>query len=110
MASQRALPNNPSVFIYLYQGGTGERVSKDLATGTESRVPITWVFYGKDIVQTRFSGTVRRDRAWVPLRNIGGNIRFVMESETATLSDGTIQPIILPRVNFYVDTGKAVAP
>jgi len=97
-------------FIYLYQGGTGERVLVDLVAGTQSRSPITWVLAGKNIVQTRFSSAVRRDRTWVPLRNRGEKIRFVMESEILTWPDGLTESFLLPHVNFYIDTGKAVPP
>jgi hypothetical protein len=96
------------LFSYLYQGGTGERVTMDLVAGTESRVPITWAFAGSSIVQTRFVGTTRVDRTWVPLRNIKGKLVFVMENEIRTYADGSTHTYIPPRVNFVIDTGKAV--
>ena len=97
-------------FINLYGGGTGERVSKDLSDGSETRQPITWALVCSNVVQTRFTGPYRRERTWVPLRNHGTKVRFVMESETQTLEDGTVWPFLLPRVNFYVDRGEAVLP
>ncbi len=98
-------------FFYLYKNGTGERVLKDLDLGTESHSPITrWGFDGASLVQTReFDGPdYRADRTWVPLRN-EGKARWVMESEVWVL-DGEVSQAIKPRVNYYVDTGKAVPP
>jgi len=97
-------------FINLYEGGTGERVAKELSDGTETRQSITWGLAGSTVVQTRFTGPFRRERTWVPLRNHGAKVRFVMESETQTLEDGTVRPFLLPRVNFYIDRGEAVPP
>lgn len=100
--------NNP-FFIHLYRDGSGERVAQDVAAGTETRTPLTWAFSGSDIVQTRTLGGGTGTRRWVPLRN-GAGVRFVMESETQTLSDGTLVPFIAPRVNFYLDQGPATPP
>lgn len=101
---------NTPFFFHLYRGGTGERISQDLAAGTETRLPITWGFSGSNLetVRTFGDGSSGR-RTWVPLRNSGAS-RFVMESETRTLPDGTVLPFILPRVNFYVDEGAATPP
>lgn len=99
-------------YLYLYQAGNGERVSKDLDAGTEFRSPITWVFSGNDIVQTRSlgGGYYRGDRTWQPLRDVGTFDEWVMESELLTDPDGVVTTLIKPRVNLYVDTGKAVPP
>ncbi len=100
--------DSPSPFsIYLYQGGTGERVTIDAASGAESRRPITWMIAGKNVLQSYSVGDARRDRVWVPLRNSGSSVHFVLESEIMVLEDGTAVPQILPRVNFYTDRGKA---
>lgn len=96
-------------FIYLYQGGTGERVFKDLDAGTETRVPLNWSFAGANILQSRVIGGGRRERTWVPLRNRGAGVRFVMESEVQHFDDGRpAQTLILPRVNHYIDRGAAM--
>lgn len=96
-------------FFYLYKDGTGERVLKDLDLGTESRMPITsWGFNGLNLVQQRPYGPGTRDRTWVPLSNVAKN-HWVMESETADDGSGPFV-LIKPRVNYYVDTGKAVPP
>lgn len=97
-------------FFYLYKNGTGERVLKDLDLATENRTPIhSWNFDGPDLLMHRdFGSAGTRDRAWVPLSNFG-KVRWVMESETA--SDGTDTFVLIkPRVNYYLDTGKAVKP
>ncbi|MBT9594678.1 MAG: hypothetical protein IV094_01665 [Vitreoscilla sp.] len=99
-------------YLYLYQDGNGERVSKNLDAGTETRTPMTWVFAGNDIVQTRSlgGGYYRGDRTWQPLRDVGTYDEWVMESEMLTDPDGVVTTLIKPRVNLYVDTGKAVPP
>ena len=101
--------NNPFYF-YLYRDGSGERVQLDLAAGTEGRSPVTWVPDGADVVTRRSfgDGSFGR-RTWVPLRN-SGTSHFVMESETRTFLDGTVEPFIQPRVNFYIDEGTATPP
>ncbi len=97
--------------IHLYRGGSGERVLNDLDAGVETREPINWVTAGNNILQTRVVRPgVRRDRTWVPLRNRGSKIRFVLESEIQTFDDGTSFVFFPPRVNFYIDRGKAVPP
>lgn len=99
-------------FINLYAGGSGERILQDLDAGTETRQPITWTLSGANIVQTRISsdGLVQFERTWVPLRNRGDKIRFVMESETLAFDGGPPEVNIAPRVNFYIDRGAAVPP
>ncbi|MEK8029375.1 hypothetical protein AACH06_00965 [Ideonella sp. DXS29W] len=97
-------------YFYLYKNGTGERVLKDLDLGTESRTPITaWGFEGLNLVQRRkLSASARRDRTWVPLRNVG-KVRWIMESEVFLDRSGTTV-LIKPRVNYVQDEGKAVPP
>lgn len=96
-------------FLYLYKNGTGERVRKDLDLGTESRTPITaWEFDGPNLVMHRPFGDGTGDRRWEPLSK-NGKYRWVMESENAF--DGTDHYVLIkPRVNYYLDTGKAVKP
>ncbi|MBK1613698.1 hypothetical protein CKO44_09475 [Rubrivivax gelatinosus] len=102
---------NTPFYFDLYRDGTGSRVSKDLAEGTETRMPVTWGFEGTDLVTRRpvgSSGTVAR-RQWVPLRN-SGSTRFVMESETRIQPDGSSELYVRPRVNFYVNEGPGTPP
>ena len=99
-------------FFYLYKTGTGERVQKDLDLGTESRAPITsWGLDSGNLWQQRLlgGGTAQRNRSWVPLRNEGSKTHWVMESEVQV--DGSGETVLIkPRVNYYLDTGKAVPP
>jgi hypothetical protein len=97
--------NNP-FYIDLYKDGTGLRRSLDLAAGTESDTSITWRFSGLNIVQDRPSGGGTRERTWVPLAN-AGTTHWVMENEV-NLTTGL--PIILPRVNYYLDEGVSPPP
>jgi len=96
--------------IHLYKNGTGERVQQNLETGDEFRSPISsWGFEGQSLVQRRvFDGGFSFDRTWAPLRN-QGKVRWVMESELF-VDNGDSFVNIAPRVNYYVDTGKAVPP
>jgi hypothetical protein len=103
------LGTNTPFYYYLYRDGTGQRVFKDLAAGTESRSPLTWAFNGPNIETYRSIGPNTGTRTWKPLRN-SGTTRFVMEDEVLLLPDGTPSPFIKPRVNFYVDTGAATPP
>jgi len=107
-----SLGSRTPFYIYLYQTGNGERVSQDLDAGTEFRSPITWQFSGNDILQTRLlgGGTIRGERTWVPLRDVGTYDEWVMESERWTFADGSVNTLIKPRISRYVDTGKAVPP
>lgn len=93
----------------LFVGGTGERI--DISPGSEVHIPLTWGIVGKSIVQRRLvsAGPSQRERTWVPLRSVD-KVRFVMESENTILADGTVRTFIPPRVNFYIDRGRAVAP
>lgn len=97
-------------YFYLYPDGTGESVSKDPASGTESRSPISaWTLAGGKIVLTRrFGGGERDDRTWVPLVNHDDKTHFVMESRIDKHADGSTEVRIKPRINFYIDKGKAV--
>lgn len=102
---------NEPFYFDLYRDGTGSRVSKDLAEGTETRLPVTWGIEGANLITRRpvgSSGTVAQ-RQWVPLRNSGGT-RFVMESEVRVQPDGSSTLYVPPRVNFYVDEGPGTPP
>lgn len=102
--------SNTPFFFYLYRDGTGERVSQDLAAGTETRQPVTWLLDGANLLTRRsFGDGSQGTRTWQPLRN-SGTSRFVMESEVRRLTDGTTLQFIAPRVNFYNDLGAATPP
>lgn len=105
-----ATSSTQAFLIHLYQTGSGERVSRDLVAGTETRTPITWAFNSANIVQTRTIGSGTGVRTWTPLLNSGGRATFVMESERRFLADGSEVSFIAPRVNVYTDTGAATPP
>jgi hypothetical protein len=92
-----------------FLGGTGERV--DISEGSEVHNPLTWSFVGKKVLirRTQGAGTIQRERTWVPLRN-ADKVRFVMENENTLRADGSTSVFIPPRVNFYIDGGRAIAP
>lgn len=96
--------------IWLYSNLTGERVSLDPATGTESRRAITWSVAGTTLTQNRSFGPNAAVRRWDALRTVGAT-RWVMESENVVeASTGTSSVLIKPRVNFYVDRGATTLP
>lgn len=92
-----------------YPGGSGERV--DISDGSEVHNPLTWSFVGKKVLirRTQGAGTIHRERTWAPLRN-ADKVRFVIENENTIRADGTTSVFIPPRVNFYIDGGRAIAP
>lgn len=100
---------NDPLYFYLYGNYTGEKISKDIAGGYESRQPITWRFDGGDVVQTRAASSSSYERRWTPLARTG-KYMAVMESELRTPSGGTTTTYIPPRVNAYIDRGKATPP
>lgn len=100
--------NNPFYF-YLYRDGSGERVSVDMAAGTELRSPVRWRLEGETLVTVRDLGSGLGHRTWVPLRN-SGSTRFVLESESIRTPGGGEEPFIAPRINFYLDEGAATPP
>lgn len=108
-SSMFSLSNTP-FFVHLYRDGTGERISRDLINGTESRAVIgAWFLDSGALVTERTTGSLVRRRVWQPLAQ-NGKAMGVLESETAFLPDGSSFVLIAPRVNAYVDLGKAVKP
>lgn len=91
----------------LYRNGSGQRVLMD-ANGT-TVAPVTWGLTANNLETTRITGTVLRQRTWVPVATYGAN-HFVLEEEVAFFDDGSSQRQIPPRVNYYVDGGPAVPP
>lgn len=99
-------------FFHLYKDGTGERVSKDLVAGTETRAPLSaWYLDGSGALVTERTtgGSLLRRRSWQPLV-LNGKAMGVIESETGYFPDGSTLVIIAPRINAYIDQGKAVRP
>lgn len=94
------------LFFYLYGDQSGQMVMKDLAQGTESRSPIAhWEISGNNLVQSYG----KRVRTWQPVATSGRH-HFALESVDMVLADGSRSPLILPRLNDFIDTGKAVPP
>lgn len=94
---------------HLYKDHTGLRVFNG---DIENWQPVTWSSMGagdaaplnirRDVQDSYFS------RNWVPLANYGRN-HFVMESEDIyDLQGNFLQHYFGPRINWYVDEGKAV--
>jgi hypothetical protein len=96
----------------LYRDGTGQRVIHDTVYDQDYTLPVTWLLDGANLVTNRlpYEDGSYAHRTWVPVANFGKN-HFVMESEDVVEADGTfVYTRFTPRVNFYVDGGKAFPP
>ena len=100
--------NNP-FFFYLYGNYQGDRVSKDIAAATESRVPFNWRFDGADVFMSRMIGATLSERRWTPLGRVGKNM-WVLEQEWRTLSGQAPYAFIPARVMYFIDRGAAAPP
>ena len=102
--------SNTPFFFDLFTDLTGRRISRTIDPPAEVVTPITWSLSGSNLVTNRpRPGGAQGIRTWVPLGN-KGVYRWVMENEVTLLADGSSQPLIEPRVNFYIDRGAAVPP
>ena len=96
----------------LYANNAGVFEEKDSSDNVLLSVPATWADSGANLVLTRSNNLASYFyvRTWVPIANYG-KAHFVFENEDFhNLADGTVSARILPRVNFYVDDGKATPP
>jgi len=90
--------------------GSFEQLARD--GSFDGLMPATWGDSGADVVISRSNNFAvsYRTRTWVPIANYG-KAHFVIENEDYhVVADGSVTPFILPRVNFYVDEGKATPP
>ena len=102
-----------SQFVYaLYRDGTGERIQTNLDTGLEYRRPVqAWGLDAADLwvhMDLVDDGSYALNRRWKPLRNEGKDKHWVLESYEQVV-DG-VSTSLPSRVNYYIDTGKAVPP
>lgn len=104
-----AAGTNTPFFFYVYRNDQGDRVSKDVAAGTETRTPFAWTYDGADLFMTRMIGTTLSERRWTPLGRVG-KYQWVMEQEQRTLPGQAPYAFIPPRVIGYIDRGAAVPP
>ena len=96
----------------LYSNYTGVFEERDASGNVQVSVAATWADSGSNLVLTRTNDPTSYFylRTWVPIANYG-KAHFVIEDEEQhDLIGGTVSPRILPRVNFYVDDGKATPP
>lgn len=103
---------NSPVFHYLYKSGWGERVIKSLDTGGETRSLIdAWGLDGADLWEQRklSNSSILLNRRWVPVSSHGTKIHWVIEHYESA-QDGVTTVLLPARVNYLVDTGKAVPP
>ncbi|WP_374562811.1 hypothetical protein [Ideonella sp.] len=99
-------------FHYLYKSGWGERVTKSLDTGGETRAPIdAWGLDEADLWEQRklSNSSILLNRRWVPVSRHGNKIHWVIE-HYESMQDGVTTVLLPARVNYLVDTGKAVPP
>ncbi|MCK9684809.1 hypothetical protein [Scleromatobacter humisilvae] len=96
----------------LYADNTGVFEEKDTSGNVLLSMPATWADSGANLVLTRSNNLASNFyvRTWVPIANYG-KAHFVFENEDLhTVASGSVSVRILPRVNFYVDAGKATPP
>jgi hypothetical protein len=106
------LASTDPTWFDLYRDGTGQRTIHDVPDDVDSTMPVTWLLDGANLVTNRlpYDDGSYVQRTWVPVANFGKN-HFVMESEDTVDADGNLLYVrFAPRVNFYVDGGKAVPP
>jgi len=92
----------------LYRDHSGLRHLVFTDGSGEAVMPVTWRFEGANVAIKRpWGDSGHYHRVWVPVANYGKN-HFVMEGEELVDASGaSIATTIAPRVNFYVDGGKA---
>ena len=96
----------------LYTDYTGVFEEKDASGTLQFSMPATWADSGANLVLTRSNNLAYSFyvRTWAPIANYG-KAHFVFENEDLhNVTTGAVSPRILPRVNFYVDDGKATPP
>jgi hypothetical protein len=96
----------------LFRDNTGLFVEEDNTGTVILDMPATWSASGANLVIKRGfdPASVYNERTWVPIANYG-KAHFVFENEDAhDVIGGIVSPRIAPRVNFYVDGGKATPP
>ena len=98
--------------LQLYTDGTGVFEEKDTSGNVLLSMPAQWGDSGANLVIERSNNFASYFylRTWTPIANYG-KAHFVLESEDMhDLTGGTVSPRVVPRVNFYVDGGKATPP
>ena len=93
----------------LYTDFTGVFESRDTTGTLLMSTPVTWADSGPNVVIARSNDPASYNyvRTWVPIANYG-KAHFVIENEDRhDLATGAVTPRIVPRVNFYMDGGKA---
>ena len=96
----------------LFRDNTGLFVEEDNTGTVILDMPATWTASGANLVIKRGfdPASVYNERTWVPIANYG-KAHFVFENEDAhDAIGGSVTTRIVPRVNFYVDDGKATPP
>ena len=96
----------------LYTDDTGVFEEKDTSGNVLLSMPAQWADSGANLVIERSNNFASYFylRTWAPIADYG-KAHFVLENEDMhDLAGGTVTPRIVPRVNFYVDEGKATPP
>ena len=93
----------------LYRDQTGDQVVDPGAGAPVTRSPLTWSRAGATVQISRVATSGTYVHTWRPIANHGRN-HFVIESEEVWINGVDSGPAFAPRVNWYVDEGKAVKP
>ena len=93
----------------LYRDHTGTELIDTGAGTPPSRSPLTWSRAGAALQISRTGSSGTTVHTWHPIA-IHGRNHFVIESEEIYINGVDAGPAFAPRVNWYVDEGKAVKP
>ncbi len=98
----------PTTFA-LYRDQTGAQIVNPGAGAPVTRSALTWSRAGADVLISRVTAGGTFVHTWHPVATHGRN-HFVIESEEVWIGGVDNGPAFAPRVNWYVDEGKAVKP
>ena len=93
----------------LYRDHTGSQVANPGGGVPLSQSPLTWSRAGAALQISRADSSGTYVHTWQPIANHGRN-HFVIENEEIYVNGVDAGPAFAPRVNWYVDEGKAAEP
>ncbi|MCA0177232.1 MAG: hypothetical protein LCH73_13270 [Proteobacteria bacterium] len=93
----------------LYADGTGDTCSKMPPARWTCNLPLTWQLDGTTLQFHQPRYNYERIRLWEPLARTG-NKQWMYETLTYHYADGSTQPAIVRRLNYYTDEGPSQPP
>lgn len=93
----------------LYADGTGDTCNKAPPARWGCGFPLTWQLDGTTLQFHQQRTSYERIRLWEPLARTG-NKQWMYETLTYHYPDGSTQPAIVRRLNYYTDEGPSQPP